>query len=145
MSCRSRYNCVVIFLKRNIFCIRERQLWSGNENVEIRYVNGRFVAETSDTLPGIPRQMVRASVSELLSSRLAGSSTFSLEASKCWAFFARSAQVAFNCKWIPCIERKYEYIQSPISRCFVTEPFLVCLGIYQSLPITSFSLSDYLQ
>ena len=31
----------------------ERQLWSGNESVEIRYVNGSFVAGTS---PGVPRQ-----------------------------------------------------------------------------------------
>ena len=32
-------------------------LWSGNESVEIRYVNGSFVAETSATLPGVPRHM----------------------------------------------------------------------------------------
>ena len=55
-SCRSRYDCIVIFLKI-IFCIRERQLWSGNESVEIRYVNGSFVAGTSALSPDVPRQM----------------------------------------------------------------------------------------
>ena len=40
-----------------IFCIRERQLWSGNESVEIRYVNGSFVAGTSASSPGVPRHM----------------------------------------------------------------------------------------
>ena len=33
---------------------RERQLWIGNESVEIRYVNGRFVAGTSALSPGFP-------------------------------------------------------------------------------------------
>ena len=33
-----------------IVCIRERQLRSGNESVEIRYVNGSFVAGTSRRL-----------------------------------------------------------------------------------------------
>ena len=36
---------------------RERQLWSGNESVEIRYVNGSFVAGTSASSPGVPRPM----------------------------------------------------------------------------------------
>ena len=36
---------------------RERQLWSGNESVEIRYVNGSFVAGTSATSPCVPRTM----------------------------------------------------------------------------------------
>ena len=34
---------------------RERQLGSGNESVEIRYVNGSFEAGTSASSPGIPR------------------------------------------------------------------------------------------
>ena len=36
---------------------RERQLWSGNESVEIRYVNGSFVAGTSASSPGLPRHI----------------------------------------------------------------------------------------
>ena len=56
-SCRSQCNYVVIFL-RVIFCIRERQLWSGNESVEIRYVKGSFVADTSATLHGVPRHIL---------------------------------------------------------------------------------------
>ena len=36
---------------------RERQLWSGNESVEIRYVSGSFVVGTSASSPGIPRQI----------------------------------------------------------------------------------------
>ena len=36
---------------------RERQLGSGNEIVEIRYVNGSFVAKTSASSPGVPRQV----------------------------------------------------------------------------------------
>ena len=32
--------CVVIISKGLIFCIHELQLWSGHENVEIRYVSG---------------------------------------------------------------------------------------------------------
>ena len=35
----------------------ERQLWSGNECVEIRYVTGSFVAGTSASSPGVPRHM----------------------------------------------------------------------------------------
>ena len=35
----------------------EQQLWRGNESVEIRYVNGSFVAGTSASSPGIPRHM----------------------------------------------------------------------------------------
>ena len=36
---------------------RERQLWSRNESVEIRYVNGNFVTGTSASLPGVPRHI----------------------------------------------------------------------------------------
>ena len=36
---------------------RERQLWSGSENVKIGYVSGSFVAGTSASYPGVPRQM----------------------------------------------------------------------------------------
>ena len=55
-SCRSR-------MQKNPFrnmtteLYRERQLWIGNESVEIRYVNGSFVAGTSDSSPGSPRQL----------------------------------------------------------------------------------------
>ena len=41
-----------------IFCIRKRQLWSGNKIVEIRYVNGSFVAVTSASSPGVPRHVL---------------------------------------------------------------------------------------
>ena len=37
---------------------RERQLWSGNEIVEIRYVSGSSVAGTSASSPGVPRQIL---------------------------------------------------------------------------------------
>ena len=40
-----------------VFWIHERQPWSGSESVEIRYVNGSFVAGTSATLPGVPRHI----------------------------------------------------------------------------------------
>ena len=36
---------------------RERQLWSGNESVEIRYVSDSYVAGTSALSPGVPRHM----------------------------------------------------------------------------------------
>ena len=36
---------------------RERQLWSGNGSIEIRYVSGSFVARKSALSPGVPRQM----------------------------------------------------------------------------------------
>ena len=36
---------------------RQRQLWSGNESVKIRYVNGSFVAGTSASSPGVPRHL----------------------------------------------------------------------------------------
>ena len=36
---------------------RERQLWGGNESVEIRYVNGSYVAGTSASSPGVPRHI----------------------------------------------------------------------------------------
>ena len=42
-----------------ISCIRERQLWSGNESVEIRYVDGSFVAEISAASPGFHRHMIK--------------------------------------------------------------------------------------
>ena len=45
------------FSKGIIFCIRERQLWSGNEDGEIRYVSGSSVAGTSALSPGVPRHM----------------------------------------------------------------------------------------
>ena len=35
----------------------ERQLWSGNESVQIWYVNSSFVAGTSALSPGVPRHM----------------------------------------------------------------------------------------
>ena len=38
---------------------REQQLWSGNENVEIRYVNGSFVAGTSALSPGVLRHIFK--------------------------------------------------------------------------------------
>merc|ERR1712131_84429 len=41
-----------------IFCICEPQLWSGNESIEIRYVNGSFVAGTSASLPGVVRHIL---------------------------------------------------------------------------------------
>ena len=48
---------VAHFSKGIIFCIRERQLWSGNESVENRYVSGSFVAGTSASSPGVPRHL----------------------------------------------------------------------------------------
>ena len=36
---------------------RERQLWSGDENVKIRYVIGSSVAGTSASSPSVPRRM----------------------------------------------------------------------------------------
>ena len=36
---------------------RERQLWSGNESVEIWYVSGSSVAGTSASSPVVPRHM----------------------------------------------------------------------------------------
>ena len=56
-SCRSRYNVSRIFLKGLFFCIQERQLWSGNEDGEIRYVSDNSVAGTSALSPGVPRHM----------------------------------------------------------------------------------------
>ena len=49
--------CVVIISEGIIFCIRERNLWSGNESVEIRYVGGSFVAGTLASSPGVTRHM----------------------------------------------------------------------------------------
>ena len=43
-----------------IHLYRERQLWSGNQSVEIRYVNGSFIAGTSASSPGVPRQVLGA-------------------------------------------------------------------------------------
>ena len=40
------------------FCICERQLWSGKEDVETQYVNGSFVAGTSASSPGLPHHMI---------------------------------------------------------------------------------------
>ena len=37
----------------------ERQLWSGNESVEIRYVNGSSVTGTSNSSPGVHCQRFR--------------------------------------------------------------------------------------
>ena len=45
------------FSKGVIFCIRERQLWSGNEDGEIRYVNDSSVTGTSALSPGVPRHI----------------------------------------------------------------------------------------
>ena len=36
---------------------RERQLWSGSENVKIGDVSGSFVAGTSASYPGVPRHI----------------------------------------------------------------------------------------
>ena len=36
---------------------RERQLWSGNEKVKIRYVSDNFVAGTSTLSPGVSRHI----------------------------------------------------------------------------------------
>ena len=43
------------FRKMRDTLYRERQLWSGNESVEIRYVSGSSVAGTSASSPGVPR------------------------------------------------------------------------------------------
>ena len=61
-SCRSRYDCVIIFLK-GFFGIIERQLWSGDESVKIQYVNGSFVAGTSASSPGVPRHNILQDIS----------------------------------------------------------------------------------
>ena len=37
---------------------RERQLWRGNESVEIWYVSGSSVAGTSASSPGVPRHVL---------------------------------------------------------------------------------------
>ena len=50
--------CVFINSKGIIFCIRERQLRSGDENGEIRYVSGSSVAGTSASSPGVPRHIM---------------------------------------------------------------------------------------
>ena len=61
---RSRSRAVTRGCKKNnpfrnmtIQLYRERQLWSGNESVRIRYVNGNFVAGTSASSPGVPRHI----------------------------------------------------------------------------------------
>ena len=46
------------FRKMRDTLYRERQLWSGNEIVEIRYVSGSSVAGTSASSPGVPRQIL---------------------------------------------------------------------------------------
>ena len=45
------------FRKMRDTLYRERQLWSGNESVEIRYVSGISVAGTSASSPGVPRHI----------------------------------------------------------------------------------------
>ena len=45
------------FRKMRDTLYRERQLWSGNESVEIRYVSGSSVAGTSASSPGVPRHI----------------------------------------------------------------------------------------
>ena len=60
---RSRSKAVALGCKNNPFrkmrdtLYRERQLWSGNESVEIRYVSGSSVAGTSASSPGVPRHV----------------------------------------------------------------------------------------
>ena len=49
---------------------RERQLWSGNENGEIRYVSDSSVAGTSASSPGVPRHM-SLNACEVYSTRMA--------------------------------------------------------------------------
>ena len=56
-SCRSRVQKNNLFKNMTTQMYRERQLWSGNESVEIRYVSGSFVARTSASSPGFPRHM----------------------------------------------------------------------------------------
>ena len=45
------------FRKMRDTLYRERQLWSGNESVKIRYVSDSFVAGTSALSPGVPRHI----------------------------------------------------------------------------------------
>ena len=45
------------FRKMRDTLYRERQLWSGNEDGEIRYVSGSSVAGTSALSPGVPRHI----------------------------------------------------------------------------------------
>ena len=45
------------FRKMRDTLYRERQLWIGNESIEIRYVSSSSVAGTSALSPGVPRQM----------------------------------------------------------------------------------------
>ena len=47
------------FRKMHDTLYRERQLRSGNESVEIRYVSGSSVAGTSVSSPGLPRHMLK--------------------------------------------------------------------------------------
>ena len=49
------------FRKMRDTLYRERQLWSGNESVEIWYVGGSSGAGTSASSPGVPRHMRRVS------------------------------------------------------------------------------------
>ena len=48
---------------------RERKLWSGNENVKIRYVSDSFVAVTSALSPGVPRHMLKTGLCRYLQNR----------------------------------------------------------------------------
>ena len=56
-SCRSRMQKNNPFRNMTTELNRERQLWSGNENVEIRYVNGSSGAGTSASSPGVYRHI----------------------------------------------------------------------------------------
>ena len=56
-SCRSRMQKNNPFRNMTTELNRERQLWSGNENVEIRYVNGSSGAGTSALSPGVYRHI----------------------------------------------------------------------------------------
>ena len=56
-SCRSRMQKNNPFRNMTTELNREQQLWSGNENVEIRYVNGSSGAGTSASSPGVYRHI----------------------------------------------------------------------------------------
>ena len=71
-DCCSRMQKINPFRNMTTELYRERQLWSGNESVEIRYVNGSFVAETSATLPGVPRHVHTYFVSDLCKLMMGG-------------------------------------------------------------------------
>ena len=56
-SCRSRMQKNNPFRNMTTELNLERQLWSGNENVEIRYVNSSSGAGTSASSPGVYRHI----------------------------------------------------------------------------------------